>query len=174
MEYFFEECKNININENSVLNAKNCINCKYMFYGNDLKNVNFSFLDIRNAESLQYCFSECKNIQIHQNSILKLKNSINMDYTFYKTVLINVNFSFLDIGNAESLQYCFSECKNIQINQNSILKLKNCINMDYTFYKTVLVNVNFSFLDIRNAESLQYCFSECKNIQINQNSILKL
>ena len=38
MEYCFAEFKNIKINENSVLNAKNCLNSNYMFYKNDLNN----------------------------------------------------------------------------------------------------------------------------------------
>ena len=52
------------------------------------------------------------------------------------------------------MNYCFAECKNIIINDKSILKLKNCINMDYAFYKIDLNKVNFSFLDIRNVESM--------------------
>ena len=88
---------------------------------------------------------------------------------FYKTNLSNVNFSFLDIRNVENMEYCFSECQNITIDNNSILNLKNCTNMNYTFSKTDLNNVNFSFLYIDNVKSMEYCFYECTNIIINEN-----
>ena len=174
MQYCFAECKNIKINENSVLNARNCLNSNYMFYNNDLNNVNFSFVDLRNTENMNYCFAECKNIKINESSVLNAKNCLNSSYMFYKNDLNNVNFSFVDLRNTENMNYCFAECKNIIINDKSILKLKNCIKMDYAFYKIDLNKVNFSFLDIRNVESMQYCFAECKNIKINDKSILKL
>ena len=174
MEFCFAECKNIKINENSILVAKNCINSKYMFYKTDLNNVNFSFVDLRNVENMEYCFSECENIKIDENSILNVKNCMNLNYAFYKSDLNRVNFSFIDIRNAESAIYCFSECENIKINDKSVLRLKNCINMDHVFYKNDLYNVNFSFLQILNVESMQSCFAECKNIKINDKSILKI
>ena len=36
-----------------------------MFYKNDLNNVNFSIVDLRNAENIVHCFSECENIKIN-------------------------------------------------------------------------------------------------------------
>ena len=43
--------------------------------------------------------------------------------------------------------------------------------MNYTFYKSNLNNVNFSFLDSRNVQNMEYCFVECENIKINENSV---
>ena len=174
IEYFLAESENIAINENSIFNAKNCIWGKYMFYKTNLSNVNFSFLDIRNVENMEYCFSECQNITIDNNSILNLKNCTNMNYTFSKTDLNNVNFSFLYIDNVKSMEYCFYECTNITINEKSKLKANNCINMNYTFYKLDLSKVNFSFLEIKNIENMKYCFSECQNLIIDDKSILNL
>ena len=125
-----------------------------MFYKNDLNNVNFSFVDLRNAENIEHCFSECENKKINENSTLNLKNSINLNYSFYKTDLSKVNFSFLDVRNAESVIYGFSQCENIKINDKSVLKLKNFINIDHAFYKDDLYNINFSFLQALNTESI--------------------
>ena len=173
MHESFYECKNIIINEKSILNIQNCLDISYMFYKCDLSNVNFSFLDIRNAENMNYCFAECKNIIINEKSILNAKNCIDASYMFYKCDLSNVNFSFLKIWNAENMDYFFAECKNITIKNDIHLYSKNCTNMDHMFYKCDLSNVNFSCLDIRNAEKMNYCFAECKNIIINEKSILK-
>ena len=174
MEFCFAESKNITINENSIFNAKNCIWSKYMFYKTNLLNVNFPFLDIRNAENMEYCFSECENITINNNSVLNLKNCTNMNYTFSKTDLKNVNFSFLYFDNVKTMEYCFVGATNIIINEKSKLKAKNCINMNYAFYKLDLSKVNFSFLEIKNIENMKYCFSECQNIIIDNKSILNL
>ena len=83
-----------------------------------------------------------------------------MNYTFYKCDLNNVNFSFLDSQNVENMEFCFAECKNIKINENSILNTKNCINSKYMFYKNDLNNVNFSFVYLKNTENMEYCFAE--------------
>ena len=99
---------------------------------------------------MKFCFAECENININDKSVLKINNCTNMDYAFYKDDLYNVNFSFLDIRNVESMKYCFAECKKIKINDKSVLKIGNCNNMNYTFYKTDLNNVNFSFIDSQN------------------------
>ena len=120
---------------------------EHMFYKCDLSNVNFSCLDIRNAEKMNYCFAECKNIIINEKSILKAKNCIDASYIFYKCDLSNVNFSFLKIWNAENMDYFFAECKNI-----------------------TLKDLNFSFLLIENVQDMSYCFSGCKNIEINDKS----
>ena len=173
MDYCFYECKNIIINDKSILKAKNCINMNYTFYKTDLSKVNFSFLKVKNIENVEYCFYECNNITINENSILKLNKCNNMNYTFYKNNLKNVNFSFLYINNVKNMNYCFSECENINIDDKSILNINNCINMNYTFYKTDLKYVNFSFLYIDNVQSMNYCFSGCENITINDKSILK-
>ena len=173
MDYCFAECKNLIINEKSVLNAKNCIDFDYGFYKCDLLNVNFSFIDIRNAENMKYCFAECKNLKINEKSILNAKNCFDLKNGFYKCDLYNVNFSFLDIRNVENMDYCFEESTNLKINEKSILKARNCISMNYGFYKCDLSNVNFSFLDIRNVKNMDYCFAESKNISINSSSILK-
>ena len=55
-----------------------------MFYKNDLNNVNFSFVDLKNTENMEYCFAECKNIKINENSILNAIKCKNCDYMFYK------------------------------------------------------------------------------------------
>ena len=69
-----------------------------MFYKSDLSKVNFSFLDIRNAENIEHFFDECQNIIINDKSILNSKNCINMNYMFYKCDLKNVIFHFWILG----------------------------------------------------------------------------
>ena len=128
MEYCFAECKNININEKSNLNPRNCINMNYMFYKCDL---NF--------------FDGCKNITINEKSILNPKYCINMNYMFYGCDLSNVNFSFLETRNVKNMEYLLDGCINITINNNSILNSINCINMNYMFQDCDLSNINFSF-----------------------------
>ena len=145
---FLSECKNININKNSTLNLRKCKNANALFYKCDLSKVNFSFIYIKNVENMHESFYECKNIIINEKSILNIQNCLDISYMFYKCDLSNVNFSFLDIRNAENMNYCFAECKNIIINEKSILNAKNCIDASYMFYKCDLSNVNFSFLKI--------------------------
>ena len=174
MEYFFAESTNIVINEKNFLNTKNCINMDYMFFKCDLKNVNFSYIDTRNAESMISFLAESQNITINQNSFLNSKNCINMNCMLFKCDLKNVNFSYIDTRNAESMKSFLAESQNITINQNSFLNSKNCLNMGGFFSGCDLTNVNFKFLDTRNVENMDYFFSESINININNDNPLNL
>ena len=164
MEYCFSECKNIKINENSVLNAIKCKNSDYMFYKSDLNETNFTFLDILNVESMKYCFSECENIKINDKSILNIPNCINMDYAFEKTDLNNVIFSYLKFKNLEMMRNCFAECKNIKIDEQSFLDLKGLINAEHLFEKCDIKNINFSYINTENILYMPGFLFGCKNI----------
>ena len=171
MEYFFAESSNIIINEKNFLNSKNCINMDYMFFKCDLKNVNFSYIDTRNAESMESFLAECSNIVINEKNFLNSKNCLNMENFFGKCDLSNVNFKYLDTRNVEKVDYFFSESTNININNDSPLNLKNCTNLNNLFFKCDLSNVNFSFLNIRNVEKITNLFIDCKNITIKDKYI---
>lgn len=55
MDYFFANCKNIEINQNSsILNLKNCMSMNHTFENSDLSKVNFSFLDSKYVENKKY------------------------------------------------------------------------------------------------------------------------
>ena len=96
-----------------------------------------------------------------------------MSRFFGRYDLNGIRFTSIDTQNLANMDYFFRECKNIEINKNSpLLNLKKCLNLRYTFYKTDLLKVNFSFLDSQNVENMEYCFEECKNIKINENSVL--
>ena len=171
---FSAYCKNLTINKKNPLNCKNCINMDYMFFKCDLKDVCFSFIDAKNAESMKYFLAESENITINEKSFLNSKNCLYMDYFFQKCDLKDVCFSFIDARNAESMKYFLAESKNITINGKSFLNSKNCLYMDYFFQKCDLSNVNFTYLETKNVKELNYFFDESINIKINKDSSLYL
>ena len=167
LSYFFSECKNLNNNHLASMKLNKNQNVTHMFEGCDLNNINLSYIDTSKISNLDYFLAECKNIKINKDSTINLKNCLSMNYMFYKSNLSKVNFTFLDSKNVEHMKYCFAECKNLIINEKSVLNAKNCIDFDCGFCECDLLNVNFSFIDIRNAENMKHCFAKCENLKIN-------
>ena len=156
LSYFFSKTKNLNNNHLSSLKLKKAYDLSKMFEGCDLNNISLSYIDAQYAVDFFGFLSECKNININKNSTLKLRKCKNANALFYKCDLSKVNFSFIYIKNVENMHESFYECKNIIINEKSILNIQNCLDISSMFYKCDLSNVNFSFLDIRNAGMQKY------------------
>ena len=172
LDFIFDESTNININNDSPLNLKNCIEINHLFSKCDLSKVNFSFLNIKNAEKIKDLFDDCKNIIINKKSILNSKSCNHMENMFCNCDLENVDFSYIETRDVVNMIKFFSTCKNIKINDKSSLNLNNCVKMDYMFNDCDLKSVNFSFLKTENITSMKGFLKYSKNINITEKTNL--
>ena len=192
MFYGCENLTNINLSSFNIINVTNM---KYRSSHSGLKKINLNFINTHNLEDITGLFSYCENLEVVDFSSFNTKNVTNMselfegclklsnidlsylntDKTkdmkrfFAKSNIKDINLPLLDVKNVENMEYFFAECSNIVINEKNIFNSKNCINMDYMFFKCDLKNVNFSYIDTRNAESMKSFLAESKNITLNQN-----
>ena len=177
----FYGCVNLTSVNLSSFNIINVTDMKYMFSHSGLKEINLNFINTHNLKNITGLFSYCENLEVVDFSSFNTKNVTNMSELFEgclklrnvdlsylntektkdmkkffaKTNIKDINLSLLDVKNVENMEYFFAESSNIIINEKNFLNSKNCINMDYMFFKCDLKNVNFSYIDTRNAESME-------------------
>ena len=136
----------------------------------NLEKVDFNSFNTENVEDMSYLFEGCKKLENINFSNLNTKNDITIEGIFSETNLINIDLSNLKVNNVKNFSYFFSECENLNTNHLSSLKCKNANDMKGCFEGWDLINVKFSKFNFEYFRYMDYCFSRCKNIEINENS----
>ena len=134
-----------------------------------------------NLKNLCYLFCQC-NIKTLNFSNFNTKDATSTEFMFYDCYLEELNLSNFNTENVTNMQYMFYNCRGLKELNLSSFNTENVTNMKYMFYNCRgLKELNLSSFNTNNVTDMQYMFSSCNqltnldlsNFKIQEKTVVK-
>ena len=125
------------------------------------KYIDISGWDVSNAESMQYMFFMCKELEsVGDISSWDVSKVTNMNSMFYRCKKFNQDISGWDVSKVSYMGYMFGYCESFNKNISS-WDVSSVTDMSYMFYDCESFNQDISDWDVSNVRQKDHMFYIC-------------
>lgn len=142
-----------------VYGGNNLKSAKYLFAGNDFKEIDLSNFGTGNITDMSCMFRYCKTILLNLSNF-NTSNVTNMADMFVGVKAEEINLSHFDTSNVANMYQMFAGCKTTSLDLSSF-DTSHVSDMEHMFKGCNIEYVDASHFKLNQATNIRYMFEDC-------------